>query len=49
MTHPDLRAVNTMEQPDLIAPKPGTGAAVEDGVLHLTLPPYSWQMIRVSV
>ncbi|WP_281282934.1 alpha-N-arabinofuranosidase [Rubellimicrobium rubrum] len=49
MTHPDLRAVNTMEQPDLIAPKPGTGAAVEGGILHLTLPPYSWQMIRVGV
>ena len=48
MTHPDLRAVNSMDQPDRIAPKPGTGAVVEDRVLHLTLPPHSWQMIKVA-
>lgn len=47
MTHPDLRAVNTMERPDLIAPRDGTGAVVEDGAIRLALPPHSWQMIRV--
>ena len=48
MTHPDLGAINSMDQPDRIAPRAGTGAVVEDRILHLTLPPHSWQMIKVA-
>jgi alpha-N-arabinofuranosidase len=49
MTHPDLRAANTMAQPERIVPQLGTGAFVQDGTLHATLPPHSWQMLKVRV
>ncbi|MCC5975826.1 MAG: alpha-N-arabinofuranosidase [Rubellimicrobium sp.] len=48
ITHTDLRAVNTAENPDNVAPKAGSGAKVEDGVLHVSLPPHSWQMVRIT-
>ena len=49
MTHADLRAVNTADNQTNVAPVKGTGARVVDGTLSLTLPPHSWQMIRVKV
>ena len=49
MTHADLRAVNSAEKPDNVVPKPGSGAAVREGRLSLTLPPYSYQMIRIKI
>jgi alpha-N-arabinofuranosidase len=49
ITHPDLRAVNTAENPDNVSPKPGSGAKVQDGVLHANLPPHSWQMVRIRI
>ena len=49
MTHTDLEAANTLDNQHNVTAKPGTGARVEDGKLMLKLPPYSYQMIRVSV
>jgi alpha-N-arabinofuranosidase len=49
ITHPDLEAVNTADNPDNVVPIAGTGAAVEDGKVQLSLPPYSYHVIRVAV
>lgn len=49
MTHTDLRATNSAENPNNVVPKPGSGAAVKDGRLSLSLPPYSYQMVRLKV
>jgi alpha-N-arabinofuranosidase len=49
MTHADLRAVNSAENPNNVVPKPGSGASVKDGRLGLSLPPYSYQMVRLKV
>lgn len=48
MTHPDLRATNTLAAPDTVVPRSGTGAVVAEGRLTARLPPLSWQMIRLS-
>jgi len=45
----DLRAVNTLSAPSGVAPRKGSGAAVVDGALNAKLPPYSYQMIRLSL
>jgi alpha-L-arabinofuranosidase len=49
MTHASLRAVNTSGDPLNVAPARGTGALIEDGRLAASLPPHSYQMIRVKV
>jgi alpha-N-arabinofuranosidase len=43
----DLKAVNTEQAPHRIAPKAHAGATVADGQLTATLPPASWNVIRV--
>ena len=48
MTHADLRAVNNLANQTAVVPHKGTGASVEGARLTARLPPYSWQMIRVS-
>ncbi|MEX0628295.1 MAG: alpha-N-arabinofuranosidase [Cucumibacter sp.] len=45
--HQDLGAVNTAARPDNVAPAKGKGAKVEDGKLHLRLPPFSYHVVRV--
>jgi alpha-L-arabinofuranosidase len=49
MTSPDLEAVNTLKAPLAVAPKKGSDAEVKDGRLIARLPPYSYQMIRLSL
>lgn len=49
MTHADLKATNSLIAPDTVVPRAGSGAKVEDGMLTASLPPHSWQMIRVQV
>jgi alpha-N-arabinofuranosidase len=49
MTSPDLEAANTLTAPLSVTPKKGSHAAVADGVLSAKLPPYSYQMIRLSL
>jgi alpha-N-arabinofuranosidase len=47
MTHPDLKAANTLENPNNVAPQPNGDARVEDRKLYATLPPASWNVIRL--
>jgi alpha-N-arabinofuranosidase len=49
MTHTDLQAVNTAANQMAVAPRSGSGAKVEKGALSVSLPPYSYQMVRVKV
>lgn len=49
MTHANLEAVNTAKAPNEVAPEKGKSAKVADGALSVSLPPYSYQMIRVKV
>jgi len=49
MTHADLNKVNTAAEPNAVVPAKGTGATFADGKLKVSLPPYSYQMIRAKV
>jgi alpha-N-arabinofuranosidase len=49
MTHANLRACNTLAEPNAVVPRPGSGAKLADGTLALALPPHSWQMVRVTL
>ena len=44
----DPRAANTAEQPDRVLPRTESGARVEAGTLHATLPARSWNVIRLE-
>lgn len=48
MTHADLNAVNTVGNKGNVAPRKGEGASVSGGILTASLPPYSYQMIRLG-
>ena len=43
----DVKAVNTEENPDNVAPKKGKGAKAEDGKMTVRLPALSWNVIRM--
>lgn len=47
--HDDLEAVNTADNPDNVSPQEGNGAKLDGDKLALTLPPYSYSMIRVQL
>jgi alpha-N-arabinofuranosidase len=49
MTSPDLGAVNSLTAPLTVTPRKGSHAAVKDHALTAKLPPYSYQMIRLSL
>ena len=49
MTHDNLEAVNTARKQNEVAPKKGRGAKVADRVLNVSLPPYSYQMVRLKL
>ena len=49
MTHQDLNAVNTAANPDNVAPEKGDGAVADADTLSVSLPPHSYQMVRVKV
>jgi alpha-N-arabinofuranosidase len=49
MTHSNLEAVNTADNQNEVGPKKGTGAKVDGDRLQASLPPYSYQMIRLKV
>jgi alpha-L-arabinofuranosidase len=44
----DPDAVNTAEQPDRVAPRRLDDVKVDDGRASVTLPPLSWNMLRLS-
>ncbi len=45
----DLKATNSAETPDLIAPQEGKGAAVDGGMLKAKLAPLSYHVVRLDV
>ena len=49
MINADLAAVNTLSAPLAVSPTKGSGAEVKDGQLTASLPPYSYQMLRVAL
>ena len=49
ITHADLKVANTLANQNAVAPKSGSGVAVDGGKLTGKLPPYSYQMIRVQL
>jgi alpha-N-arabinofuranosidase len=44
----DWQAVNTAAEPERVRPRQVVGTALERGTLHATLPPVSWNMIRIA-
>lgn len=49
IAHDDLEATNTMAAPDNVAPRRGDGAKLAGEGLSLSLPPYSWSMVKVTL
>ena len=49
ITHPDLRAVNSLSKQDAVVPKPGGGIAVDGNTLTGRLAPYSYHLIRLQL
>jgi len=47
--HDDLEARNTKDAPGTVVPKKVTGATISDNSVHVTVPPYSYSMIRISL
>ncbi len=45
---PDLRAFNTPDKPDTVAPKPGKGLGLEGNQLVGSLPPLSYHVVRLK-
>ena len=48
MASADLEAANTLKNPKAVTPAKGKGAKIKDGLLTAALPPYSYQMLRLS-
>jgi alpha-L-arabinofuranosidase len=44
----DPAACNTAEEPDRVVPRAAPGARIEGETLHATLPPRSWNVIRLA-
>jgi len=49
MTHKQLAATNTLHNQTAVVPRDGTGARIEGAGLRVSLPPYSYQMLRLKV
>ena len=48
MSHDDMKAVNTQEDPDQVKPVSGGVSKVESGVLSAVLGKHSWNVIRLK-
>jgi alpha-N-arabinofuranosidase len=48
LTHPDLQARNTVDQPNVVAPQSIGDARLEAGMLRAALAPASWNVIRFA-
>ena len=46
--HDDVKAANTEDHPDAVAPKKGRGGKAEDGKVSVKLPALSWNVIRLE-
>ena len=45
--HDDVKAVNTEDNPNNVAPISIKGGEIKDGVLEIKLPALSWNVIRL--
>ena len=48
LTHADVKATNTEENPNNVAPKNDGDASLTGGLLTTTLAPLSWNVIRLA-
>ncbi|SDR32516.1 alpha-N-arabinofuranosidase [Thermostaphylospora chromogena] len=48
LTDEDLGARNSAAEPDRVRPRPVTGTGIDTGTLHASLPPVSWNVIRLG-
>jgi alpha-L-arabinofuranosidase len=48
LSHPDLNAMNTRQDPDRVKPSPMVGVQTEGNRVYAMLPPASWTMIRLE-
>lgn len=48
LTHPNLKAANSADQPHNVVPRSGGDAAISEGTLTATIPPASWNVIRLQ-
>ncbi|MCX7935239.1 MAG: alpha-N-arabinofuranosidase, partial [Planctomycetota bacterium] len=48
LRHGDLLAVNTAEKPETVKPAPLAGISLARGRLSVSLPPASWNAIRLT-
>ena len=48
MSHPDLNATNTAEAPNTVVPRSERLTTVSGGTAVSTLPPYSWNVLRLE-
>ena len=46
--HDDVKAINTEEKPDNVAPAQGKGGVMDGGKLSVVLPSLSWNVIRLA-
>jgi alpha-N-arabinofuranosidase len=46
LRHPDVKAVNTEENPNNVIPSVGPGGRIEGGKAEITIPALSWNVIR---
>ena len=49
LSHPDLKAVNTENQPDNVRPVQGEGGVLYGGRLTVRVPKASWNVVRITV
>ena len=49
MTQTSLEATNNLAQQRSAVPQKGLGAKITDGKIHIDLPPYSYQMLRMKL
>lgn len=47
--HDDLEATNTSDKPNNVAPRQTDDATLSGNAVHVTVPPYSYSMIRVQL
>jgi alpha-N-arabinofuranosidase len=46
--HPNLNASNTRDAPDTVQPAPLDGVSIAGGTVRASLPPASWNVIRLG-
>ena len=48
MTHPDIKAVNSLENPNHVVPAERPLPAFENGILNVSFPKLSWNVVRLA-